>query len=313
MIKIVFKEASGSLLIDSKLYHIHNNCVEFEISCWQLLCLSSYGQDHLQIEDILIEDVSIQHMKLLMFQQDSKECTFGWIDRRNFLIPLHPNYATFRSVVFSHINQGDFGSQIYRTYDFSLNNNPTLYHCYPKSIVDFFSQPTTPTWHKKFSQQSPWFLGPTFNRDRLLQEVIDIRHKFVSREIKSDSYNGWKDEVLKVDTLEKLYDHGLKYFSEILNQCKFTSLYNVTVGHLPPGGYINTHKDLQSGKLVRNKAYIPLEFTFENYFKFSPGGYVPLSEMCVPCLNTDSFLHGVINDSAHDRLVISCSGHAAWN
>ena len=314
MIKIVFEGKSGTVLLDQKLYTIVDHSVEFDCSGWHLLSISSASTDHLQIKDILIENISIGNMMLIMFLTESKECTFGWVDRRSFSMPLHPNYATFRKVIFSNITQGDFGNQIYQQYDFAFNSKVDLQKSYPKSIVDYFDEEISPVWHKKYSNRSPWFLGPAINRSRLADEINKVKHKFPARKINLDSYRGWEDSILKFSSIEEVKQFGLEYFSEILADCRFTELLTVNLGYLPPGGYINTHKDLSSSlKRIRNKVYIPIDFAPGNYYKFSPGGYVPLEQSHAICLNTDVFLHGVVNDSDSGRLIIGCNGYADWN
>lgn len=313
MIKIVFEESTGTVLLDQQLHHIVDHCVTIDVNGWHLLAISSADTDHLQIKDILIENISIGQMMLIMFLEQSKQCTFGWVDRRRFLIPLHPNYATFRKVVFSHIDQGDYGTQIYQKYDFAFNQNPQLIHQYPKSVMDFFSDVVGPVWHKKYSVRSPWFLGAKVDRNRLRREVDAVKHKFLPRDIRLDSYHGWADTILTVSTLKELKETGLEYLSEILTECRFHSLKSVNIGYLPPGGYINSHKDIKSGDTAKNKVYIPVEFDRGNYFKFSSGGYVPLDQPYAACLNTDLFVHSVVNDSQTGRLIIGCNGYANWD
>lgn len=313
MIKIVFEEESGTVLLDQKLYTIVDHGVEFDCSGWHLLSISSASADHIQIKDILIEGISIGHMMLIMFLTESKECTFGWVDRRPFSIPLHPNYATFRKVIFSNITQGDFGTQIYQQYDFALNSKIELQKSYPKFIVDYFDEEIAPVWHKKYSNRSPWFLGTVIDRSRLAAEIDTVKHKFPPRKINLDSYQGWVDSILKFSTIEEVKEFGLEYFAEILHDCRFVELLTVNLGYLPPGGYINTHKDLTSSSRVRNKVYIPVDFVPGNHYKFFPGGYVPLNEPNAICLNTDTFVHAVVNDSDQDRLIIGCNGYANWD
>jgi hypothetical protein len=313
MIKIIFEQAVGRVRLDQTIHDIVNHSVEIDLSGWHLLSISAFDTDHLQIKDIMIEGISIGHMMLIMFLAETKQCTFGWVDRREFCMPLHPNYAMFRSVVFFYIDQGDYGSQIYEQYDFSLNKNPLLQHQYPKHVVDYFLQETSPTWHKKYNKRSPWFLGPQIDCKKITQEIDQVKHKFSKRTIKLDSYLGWNDTFIKVNSIDEVRDAGLEYFSEILLQCKFTKLENINIGYLPPGGFINSHKDLMSGEKGRNKVYIPVDFSPGNYFKFSPGGYVELNTSYATCMNTDCFLHAVVNDSNSGRLIIGGTGYADWD
>lgn len=313
MIKIVFEQLSGLVKLDQNILNIVDHCVEVDLKGWHLLSISAVDTGYLQIKDIMIEEISISHMMLLMFLAESKQCTFGWVDNREFCMPLHPNYAVFRSVVFSNIDSGDYGSQIYEKYDFSLNKNPSLQHQYPKHIVDYFSQEVSPTWHKKYHKRSPWFLGPQIDHKKLSQEVKQVRHKFSQRTIKLDSYRGWSDTSLKFASVKQAQDIGLEYFSEILSQCKFTLIDNINISYLPPGGFINSHRDLALGEKARNKVYIPIDFAEGNYFKFLQGGYAQLDTSYATCLNTDCFLHAVVNDSDSGRLIIGCAGYPDWD
>lgn len=311
---IKFKEPQGNILINEIFYCIDDHRVQLDLNEWTLVKIKSADSVDYQIDDILIEDMSISHMKFIIYNDLTKQCNFGWIGHTYQSIPLHPNYSIFRRTVLEFIDQGDFGkTDLYEKYDFGLNNNPILTHEFPKYIHDYFNEKISPTWHKRWKKSSPWFVGIEIDRMRLFNEAMACRGSFIPRKINADSYRGWKDTVLEVKSLLTLHNIGLRHFAEVLDACRFYEISTVNVGFLPSGGFIGSHKDINPGTKPTQKIYIPIEFTPGNYFKFNPGGYAPLELPNAMCMNTDECIHAVVNDSNEGRFIIGVKGLASWD
>jgi hypothetical protein len=313
-VTLKFKEQSGDVFINEKVYAINNHCVNLTPTGWTLLKIKSTGDKSFNIADILIEQISISNMRLIMFNEVTGECNFGWIGNQNQIIPLHENYSIFRRTISQFIDQGDFGrADLYKKYDFGFRQTPVLTHTFPKHVQDYFQESVSPTWHKKWSKRSAWFTGFPIDKSRVLQEVIARRDLFVPRKINADSYAGWEDISIDIKSVSDLSKLGFTYLVEILRECKFEQMKGINFGFLPPGGFIDSHKDLKSGERETQKIYIPVDSAPGNYFKFIPGGYVPLESENVICVNTDECVHSVINDSDRGRFIVGLRGFASWN
>lgn len=105
-----------------------------------------------------------------------------------------------------------------------------------------------------------------------------------------------------MDYKRKYTGHMLSY--RCLELLKSPYFKKITISRLPPGGWIQPHKDQYMVKEhTLNYMWIPLNECQEN-LKIYPYGYMPCQVGKSYLLNNFDFIHSVINKDKHDRYVL---------
>ena len=243
---------------------------------------------------------------------DKKNCNFGDLFPGNtYYLPIHPKYAVFRSRVYQELTNGWYGEQIYHNHEFVLDRAVTFKTEQPKHIQDYFKLDTGPHWIRKWDNSSAWFFSQTVDIKKL-KENIDVS-KFPEVPAYSDTNFGWTMRHLKLTSIEDLNKVGLHELAEIAKKENFVSIDTVSCNTLKSGGHIGIHLDGNKNKPARKKLYFNLDPSNEVYFKFASTGLVPMNTEHGIWINTDQHVHSVVNDSNHDRLMVSISGDVIWN
>lgn len=305
MIELVFDRQQVNVSINDKVWQTQNAVIQLPNNAvWELL---KFDADHdVKLIDCKIQGCSITHLLLIMFY-DNFECCFGHVvPGRSSYLPIHGSYAVFRSQVCSQLANGWFGQQIYQHHDFALDTGIKVSTHHPVHIQDYFSLATGPHWLRKHSHNSPWFMGPDVDLEKLKLEMESVSIPVLPGSVDTD-YN-WTMRHIKNPDLGAL---GLFYLSELAKAAGFEHVETLSFNTLGPGGHIGIHRD-GTRQTHRQKLYINLDPNDQVFFKFAKGGLVPMNTHRAVWVNTDGFVHAVVNDSAQSRNIVSISGVAAW-
>lgn len=307
--KIYFKQQSDSVQINGIQHTISNHCVELDPSpTWQILEFKS--NSHLKIENIELDGQKIDYLLYIMFDIDHK-CTFGDLFPGSiYYMPIHPNYAIFRSTVCQQLTNGWYGKQIYDHFEFSIDSAVEFLTEQPKHIKDFFAIDTGAHWIKKYHKDSSWFYNEHHDVNQIKQQIDP--ELFEIEPAGGDTNSGWTMRNLIDPSVEKLQQLGLTFFVDLAKKHRFTRIASVSCNTLDSGGHIGIHKDGNLDKTPRKKIYLNLDPSDHVYFKFATTGLVPMNTERSMWFNTDQHVHAVVNDSTTARQIISISGDAEW-
>lgn len=308
MIEFVFEQENGHLTISGRPHVINHHRVQFDCATgWQLLKFDS--SHSVKITDCLISGRSIGHLLFIMFRDDWS-CSFGHIDPgQSSYLPVHDQYSEFRSEVYDQLTNGWFGQQIYQHFDFVLDTGCAVNEHHPQHIKDYFSKPTGPHWLQKYNTQSPWFIHGPVDTAKLKQELALIQWPAESA-TGADTNAGWSMCHILGENIN-LQELGAVYLNSIAEAAGFTNVTTVSYNQLQPGGHIGIHRDGSIGK-NRKKLYINLDANPGVIFKFNKGGCVPMANNNAVWVNTDGFVHAVVNDSQRSRQIVSIQGEVEW-
>jgi|MEHZ01.4.fsa_nt_MEHZ011312006.1_2 hypothetical protein len=307
--KIYFEQSSGNVLINKQQWTINNHCIELDIpQKWQVLEFKS--DSYLKIQNIELDGQKINYLLLIMFDQNQR-CTWGDLHEGSVhYLPIHPNYAVFRSTVCQQLPNGWYGKQIYEHFEFCIDKSVEFKTPQPKHIQDYFALNTGVHWIKKYHKDSSWFFNETHDVSQLKQSID--HDLFEIDPPVADTNTGWNMRNLKNPSIDKLKQLGLTFLVDLAKKHKFTSIVSVSCNTLESGGHIGIHVDNDMGKARRKKIYLNLDPSDDVYFKFATTGLVPMNTQKSIWINTDGHVHAVVNDSTMAREIISISGEAEW-
>lgn len=304
--KIYFKQSSGNVLINEQQWAINNHCIELDIpQKWQVMEFKS--DSHLKIENVELDGQKIDYLLLIMFDQNQR-CTWGDLFEGSVhYLPIHPNYAVFRSTVCQQLPNGWYGKQIYEHFEFCIDKPVEFKTLQPKHIQDYFALDTGVHWIKKYHEDSSWFFNETHDVSQTKQS---INHDLFEIDPPgADTNSGWTMRNLHNPSIDELKRLGLTFVAEWAKKHNFTDIVTVGYHTLAPGGHIGIHVDNVADKPFRKKIYFSLDPSDDVYFKFATTGLVPMNTQKSIWLNADGHVHAVVNDSTMSREVITMSGY----
>ena len=309
MIEFVFEQENGHLNISGQPYVITHHRVQLDCAAgWQLLQFDS--SHHIKITDCFISGRSIGHLLLIMFRDDWS-CSFGHIDSsQSSYLPVHHQYSEFRSEVYDQLSNGWYGQQIYQHFDFVLDLGTTINNNHPSHIVDYFAKATGPHWLQKYNANAAWFTGPRVDIQKLKSELALVNWPCPSP-AGADTNNGWIMCHIKSNDIN-LEELGLNYLQSIASTLGFININTISYNTLQPGGHIGIHRDGKREQPHNKKLYINLDPSTAVKFKFNKAGCVPMDTHNAMWINTDDFVHAVVNDSSGPRQIVSIMGEVTW-
>lgn len=308
--QILFEQSQGTVKINGKNKNIINGTIDIIVDeQWQIMQFESEDA-HLKIKNILLDQRPIDHLLYIIYDQNHK-CTFGDLfPNAIYSMPIHPNYAIFRSQIYQQLTNGWYGKQIYDDHEFIIDRSVTFRTPQPKHIQNYFQINTGPHWIRKWDPASAWFFSNSVDIKEL-KKNIDTS-KFPEVPGHADTNSGWIMRHLESVSIKDLEKLGLFELAKIAKKENFISINTVSCNTLKSGGHIGIHLDGHMDKPSRKKIYFNLDPSDDVYFKFASTGLVPMNTNRGIWLNTDEHVHSVVNDSEHDRLMVSISGEVAW-
>lgn len=308
--QILFEQLQGTVKINGKSNNIVNGAIDIIIDeRWQVMQLET-TDDYLKIKNIILDQRPIDHLLYIMYDQNNK-CTFGDIFPNSICsMPIHPNYAIFRSRVYQQLKHGWYGKQIYDAHEFVLDRAITFRTTQPKHIQDYFQLNTGPHWIKKWDEHSSWFFSDSMDLPALKDSVLNF--PFPEEEPSDDTYSGWTMRNQTFENITQLESVGLASLAQIAQKANFVGKFSVSCNILKSGGHIGIHVDGNLLRPNRKKIYFNLDPSDDVYFKFASTGLVPMNHNKGIWLNTDGHVHSVVNDSKKDRWMVSIAGTAVW-
>lgn len=308
--QIIFEQPQGTVKINGEIKLILNGAVDISVSeHWQII---QFEVDHvpLKIKNILLDQRPIDHLLYIMYDQNNK-CTFGDIFPNSICsMPIHPNYAIFRSLVCQQLSNGWYGKQIYHGHEFVLDRAITFRTAQPKHIQDYFQINTGPHWIKKWNEHSSWFFSDSIDLLALKDSVLNF--PFPEEEGSADTNFGWIMRNQTFENIKQLESVGLTLLAQIAQKANFVGKFSVSCNILKSGGHIGIHVDGNLLRPNRKKIYFNLDPSDDVYFKFASTGLVPMNHNKGLWINTDGHVHSVVNDSKKDRWMVSIAGTAVW-
>jgi len=172
-------------------------------------------------------------------------------------------------------------------------------------------QDTGAHWIKKYDESSTWF----FDKDEVhdveaIKEWLDPY--MFNRDTAYSTSTGWEIRNLKNITPNELRQRGLGWFGDWAERQNFSHISTVSCNILHPGGSIDMHIDGNMELPLRKKVYVNLHPSEHVYFRFRDTGLVPMNTPRTLWLNTDQYVHGVVNDTSTSRIILSINGDAEW-
>lgn len=306
MIELTFDQYRVDILVNDQPCSVENFTLHLhEVNDWTLLKFDS--TESIKITDCKIQGRSIGYLMFIMFRDD-KTCCFGHIGPgQSSYLPIHSSYAVFRSEVCSQLNNGWFGKQIYENFDFSLDSGVQISTAHPPHMQDFFALPSGPHWLEKYNYNTPWFIGPEIDLKQLVNELklVNVPVQYES----ADTNQHWIMRHVKNPNLKEL---GLDYLYSIAKEVGFETIDTLSFNTLGPQGHIGIHRDGDCNTQPRQKLYINLDPDDRVFFKFFKGGLVPMNTNRSMWVNTDGYVHAVVNDSSASRNIVSIAGIVKW-
>jgi hypothetical protein len=294
---------------------------ESDYQGWFKLSLRGIDESSVDILDIKINDQSVGYVLYTGFGiTDSGEhlqpCT---IFKKNlkFCIWLHTNLGELFHSLYSQIRNGDYGTNLFSKYLFTVDRAVTLDHSYPESIRTFFARATGPRWWHRDSDHLPYKVLDTEINQKLYSSITKLEHHMQTecldgkpyvRKIKGVNCN-WRQLNSPVLTYEadamSMESIPVAYLQSLLYEIGYRKILSYSILELDPKSYIDIHVDdhyaSKNYKYIvgAKKFYVSFNIQDKIYFKLGNAGMLPLNKPLL--INTLTHVHSVVNDSNQIR------------
>ena len=210
-----------------------------------------------------------------------------------------------------------------------------IYSDIPKIVTKFFELQTNKGTHEEFNITTlPWLeLKLHYKHGDRLVRLIEEKIKPHTRYFNSSESRGIEvfdvygpidkekyREYRNQNTTKSLntLDYGISKelignseITELLNLIPYKNLYEVYINAIRPGGYLYPHIDKDPGRYregLKDQIAIHISNPAGYKFSFLNHGEVPKSIGVPTCLNTNKYIHCVVNDSNQTRYLIHMHG-----
>lgn len=280
---------------------------------WHLLKIPYRGVK-IEISDILINDVSVQHLLYTGWFENKQgkkfqPATAVW-EPGNFYFWFHPNLGFMKGEIFSQIYNGDYGTNLFEKYLFTVDRPVNIPDTFPKDIQQFFATALGPKWWHKHDSYTPYQIVDNVFFGNMVNEVHKVT-KLCTQEInKNNEGEKWQakswsaNEVISDSAISnadpfKINDHSFEGFGKYFTKLGWTDVFVLIDGDLGSHGWIPIHIDdhvqSKNWKYIRNRN--KLYFTYKNsdkiLFKMHGVGILPIDKPLL--INTADHAHCVVN------------------
>ena len=330
------KDSTAITLLTSDLIS-----TEIEIGCG--FCMIELSSAHaLQINDVKINGESIRELIYLSFLLENGKRLQPRTDitgsHHVWCMPIIYPLSAFFSFVQNILPHHYLGKNLFDHYDFYFPESVRISGKNPRLMQDYFfydshfsivEKKDIKTWNEDVKLP---FLQVNFDFDEknCLEEIISNKKKLdfenhvpmqsKQNEIKYGLTKRWKTSYfiqnskdIDIDLLTNWRQRSTLDFTQwpflykLLEQVPAENIVNAYVAELPSGSFITPHKDTKKGKYYKEHCnavlYLPLSCPEGVYFKFANFGLVNLLGNSI--VNNANYSHAVVNDSTHDRFIIS--------
>lgn len=288
---------------------------------WFKLSLNGLSDSTVDISEIRINNESIAHGLYTGFAVNQageilQPCT-AFNDKLEFSIWLHTNLGEFFASLYSQIRNGDYGTNLFANYQFTVDKPIQLADIYPESIKTFFARATGPHWWHHHSDDCPYAILDIALDQKLQNSIDQLENYMLTQTIygkpfvqKTKGANGnWRQLNSPVATSQAdampMESIPIEYLQSILYKIGYRKILSYSILELDPKSYIEIHvDDYYSSKNYKylvgaKKFYVSFNVQDEIYFKLGNAGILPLDKPLL--INSLKHVHSVVNDSNQIR------------
>ena len=305
------------------LVDLHGNKVDLDSNFkgWFKLSLKGATESTVEVIDITIDSESIEHAIYTGYAVTEsgdilQPCT-AFNKTLEFSIWLHTNLGDFFPRLYSQIRNGDYGTNLFHKYLFTVDKPLELDNNYPLSIKTFFKRATGPHWWHHNSDDLPYQLLDIELDQELQTSIAQLEHYMQTetldgipfvRKTKGQNKN-WRQLSSPVLTsqadampLESIHS---EYLQSLLYKIGYRKILSFSILELDPKSYIEIHiDDYYSSKNYKylvgaKKFYVSFNVQDKIYFKLGDAGILPLDKPLL--INSLKHVHSVVNDSNQIR------------
>ena len=293
---------------------------------WHLLKIPYRGVP-LEISDILINYVSVGYTIYTGWVENQKgeyfqPATALW-EPGNFYFWFHPNIGYMVSQIYMQIRNGDFGTNLFEKYFFTVDRPIEIPDRYPLSVRSFFDHGAGPRWWHDDKIPCPYKILDDPYFDTMHGEVENflahMNTPLYEKNYYPDHSSGWTVNTWtgicgcddgSVFSSYSAEDFGgfAKYFKRI----GWNHILTAGESILAPYGYVNVHIDdygnSENRKHIspRSKLYTTYQNAENCLFKLAYVGCIPIEKPLL--INVNQYAHAVVNLSDQPRYSIAAYG-----
>ncbi len=288
---------------------------------WYELNLPYTGQ-RTEIKDVKLNDESIEHTLYTGYYMDGngtqhQPAAAMWDDGGVMKLWIHTKLGVFLDRVFTEIDGGDFGKNLYKKYVFTVDRPCVLQNEFPESIKSYLASGDGPHWWKKDTDYTPYRILDI--ETPAVDDIIDEMDAINERDI-TGAFRGVMDIKTNSPTksdlpfLEMDWSKAPKMKELLMDKVGYKNILSISMQTLYPKSHLFMHRDDHYSRkkysVIRGckKFYWPLKGDWsKNHFKLGKAGVVPFKNR--PCLiNTLEHTHTAVNDSDEPRSVLIVYG-----
>lgn len=309
---VSYNVSNNSIMIESNIdFGIHQLAIQ----------LTNVGQ-RLCICDVKVDQCSVRMMLYLSYvsvpgAEPLQPATTIWSTDQTWILPFANPISFWIGLVYSKIDNGLFGKNLYDTYYIFYPTKITVPDQFPKLVKSFFEHdfdfvvipkntsvkniPMLPcTIDIKSELLHDAFLESVQQRDWLIARASTITQTTYNEKEYWDPATSW--------SRINLYGRGSDCLGHLPMIKKLIDSLNVKIssvimGILPPGGSIAPHVDHGAHTNQSDLyLYLPLNWPAGNYFKINGVGIISNGQPHY--INIGKYAHALINDSNEYRTIL---------
>ena len=288
---------------------------------WYELNLPYTGQKTI-IKDIKINDDSISHTLWTGYYVDGagnkhQPASAMWDEGGVMKLWMHTNLGVMLDRVFTEIDGGDLGENLYKKYVFTVDRPYELKNPFSESIKSYFAHGDGPHWWKKNTDYTPYEILDIDTPP--VEEIMAEMDKINVREIKG-AFEGVMDIKTNSPTKSDLpfidvdWEKVPRMKELLVDKVGYKNILSINLQTLHPHKSLMLHRDdhyrRKKYPIIRGckKFYWPLTGDLaNNYFKLGKAGVLPFNDRPY-LINTLEHTHTAVNDSGEPRSVLIVYG-----
>ena len=284
---------------------------------WYEICVEYSGQKT-EIQDILINDTSIEHIIYTGYYTDGngtihQPCTAVWDEGGVFSIWIHTEIGLLYQTIVDQIRNGDYGTNLFEKYMLTVDRPLKINNHWDQKLTSFFQHANGPCWWYLNNDYTPWkkLALPTFDTVQLINDLNEWLPHYEER-----NNGAWCIRQLKPGASDLPFvdwkdipDNNIK---KLVTSIGYKRLIDISVQTLKPGASIEIHRDDHYRRKAYpymkgcKKFYWACQDAEGVYFKLGKSGLLPLDHPLL--INALEHTHAVIHQGSKTRTSILAYG-----
>jgi len=315
-------------LMDLNDNHIHFPLdTDFDLQYnWYCLVVESV-ESTVEINDVHINDQSVGHMLYTSFAIDKhgnkhQPATVLWEPGMKFIFWIHKELGMMQQQLFESIRNGDFGTNLFDDYLFTVDKPIEIDHRFPEQIKSYFRVGSGPRWWKKGGLSTPYEIADkdllaSIDKQKLIEEIpldceLELKYEEQILNVYGKSVEITTKAIKPLSTFPFANLQGTE-LQKLTQGLGFSGVLNVMLQTMPAGCSFRPHIDDHYKKDSFEHLAGPVVFlwnlaedTSQQLFRLSSAGLLPIEQGVF--FNQNYYSHGTANCSDKERPLLIITG-----